>query len=93
MAPLDRLLAPGGSREDALAISTGRILLVEARGQSPAQSFAAYIPKAVSQAIALLKCAKYVRIFYFIQLSECCLPALRRSASVYLMGSPGCSSS
>ncbi|KAF8195052.1 hypothetical protein BJ912DRAFT_958115 [Pholiota molesta] len=58
----DRLLAPGGSREDALAISTGRMLLVEARGQSPEQSFATYIPKAVSQAIAVLKCANLAEV-------------------------------
>lgn len=54
----DRLLAPGGSREDAFDISKGRLFLVEAKRQSLEQSLVAYIPEAVSQAIALLKSAK-----------------------------------
>jgi hypothetical protein len=58
MAFSDRLLAPGGSRDDALDISKGRLLLVEAKRQSLEQSLISYIPEAVSQAIALLKSAK-----------------------------------
>ncbi|GLB44047.1 hypothetical protein LshimejAT787_1502310 [Lyophyllum shimeji] len=53
----DRLLAPGGSREDAFEIAKGRLFLVEAKRQSLQQSLVAYIPEAVSQAIALLKSA------------------------------------
>jgi len=53
----DRLLAPGGSRDDAFDISKGRLLLVEAKRQSLEQTLVSYIPEAVSQAIALLKTA------------------------------------
>jgi hypothetical protein len=53
----DRLLAPGGSREDAFDISKGRLFLVEAKHQSLEQSLVSYIPEAVSQAIALLRSA------------------------------------
>ena len=60
MAFSDRLLAPGGSREDAFDISKGRLFLVEAKRQSLEQSLVSYIPEAVSQAIALLKSAKCV---------------------------------
>jgi len=51
----DRLLAPGGSREDVFDISKGRLFLVEAKRQSLEQSLVSYIPEAVSQAIALLR--------------------------------------
>jgi hypothetical protein len=60
-----RLLAPGGSREDAFRISRGRLFLVEAKPQSIEQSLISYIPEAVSQAIALLKSAKCVSTYYF----------------------------
>lgn len=53
----DRLLAPGGSREDAFEIAKGRLFLVKAKRRSLEQSLVAYIPEAVSQAIALLKSA------------------------------------
>ncbi|PPQ66531.1 hypothetical protein CVT26_009504 [Gymnopilus dilepis] len=53
----DRLLAPGGSREDAFEISKGFMFLVQAKRQSLKQSLVSHIPEAVSQAIALLKSA------------------------------------
>ncbi|KIJ42161.1 hypothetical protein M422DRAFT_60388 [Sphaerobolus stellatus SS14] len=53
----DRLLAPGGSREDTFNIAKGCLFLVAAKCQSSVQSLASYIPEAVSQAIALLKSA------------------------------------
>ncbi|KDR68489.1 hypothetical protein GALMADRAFT_104694 [Galerina marginata CBS 339.88] len=53
----DRLLTPGGSRDDAFDISKGLLLLVEAKRQSLEQSLVSYIPEAVSQAIALWKSA------------------------------------
>ncbi|KAF8961191.1 hypothetical protein BDZ97DRAFT_1921569 [Flammula alnicola] len=54
----DRLLGPGGSRDDAFDIAKGRLfLVVEAKCQSLEQTFVSYIPEAVSQAIALLKSA------------------------------------
>jgi hypothetical protein len=52
----DRLLAPGGSRDDA----QDRLLLVEAKRQSLEKSLVSYIPEPVSQAIALLKYEKYI---------------------------------
>ena len=89
MAFSDRLLAPGGSRDDAFDISKGRLFLVEAKCQSLEQSLVSYIPEAVSQAIGLLRSAKCVDIAYFTSSSEHCLPAFKRSASVYLMGRRG----
>ncbi|KJA14949.1 hypothetical protein HYPSUDRAFT_149754 [Hypholoma sublateritium FD-334 SS-4] len=65
----DRLLGPGGSRvrgNDALNISKGRMLLVEAKRPSSEDSFISCIPEAVSQAIALLKSAKYVSTGYIL---------------------------
>ncbi len=56
----DRLLLPGASRDDAIEISNGRLFLVEAKRQNLEQSLKFCIPEAVSQAIALLKSAKYV---------------------------------
>ncbi|KAL4251082.1 hypothetical protein ABKN59_005641 [Abortiporus biennis] len=53
----DRLLSPGGSREDAFDISKGRLFLVQAKRQSLEETLVLYIPEAVSQAIALLKTA------------------------------------
>jgi len=53
----DRLLAPGGSRDDAFEIANGSLFLVEAKRQSLEQNLISYIPEAVSQAIALLKSA------------------------------------
>ncbi|KAF8068651.1 hypothetical protein FPV67DRAFT_1780144 [Lyophyllum atratum] len=53
----DRLLTPGGSREDAFEIAKGRLFLVQSKRQRLQQSFVAYIPNAVSQAIAILKSA------------------------------------
>ncbi|KAF8965485.1 hypothetical protein BDZ97DRAFT_1658993 [Flammula alnicola] len=54
----DRLLGPGGSRDDAFDIAKRRLfLVVEAKCQSLEQTFVSYIPEAVSQAIALLKSA------------------------------------
>jgi hypothetical protein len=62
----DRLLGPGGSREDAFEISKGRLFLVEAKRQSLEQNLASYIPEAVSQASALLKSARRRHcLFYF----------------------------
>ncbi|KAF5322609.1 hypothetical protein D9619_001348 [Psilocybe cf. subviscida] len=49
------LLAPVGPRFDPFSISKGRLLLVGAKRQSQSQEFTAHVPKAVSQAIALLK--------------------------------------
>jgi len=70
MAFSDRLLAPGGSRDDAFDISKGRLFLVEAERQSLSNtSLVPYIPEAVSQAIALLKSAKYVRTVYLLHLN------------------------
>lgn len=69
MAFSDRLLAPGGSRDDALEISKGRLLLVEAKRQSLEQGLVTYIPEAVSQAIALLKSAKYASTAYLLHLN------------------------
>jgi hypothetical protein len=84
------LLGCGGSRaEDAFAISKGRILFVKAKRQKPEPGLIPYTQEAVSQAIALLKPAKYVGIFCFISLSEYRLPAFQKSVSVYLIGSPG----
>ena len=57
MAFSDRLLAPGGSRDDAFDISKGRLFLVEAKRQSLEQSLVSYIPEVISQAIALPKSA------------------------------------
>src|SRR3984885_4528490 len=87
----DRLLAPGGSREDAFDISQGRLFLVEAKRQSLEQSLVSYIPEAVSQAIALLRSAKYADTSSFTSLSQNCFPGLQRSISVYLMGRHGSS--
>jgi len=53
----DRLLGPGGSREDAFEIAKGRLFLVEAKRQSLKQELVSHIPEAVSQAIALLRSA------------------------------------
>jgi len=53
----DRLLAPGGSRDDAFEIANGRLFLVEAKRQGPDRTLVSYIPEAVGQAIALLKSA------------------------------------
>jgi len=57
----DRLLSPGGSREDAFEISQGRLFLVEAKRQSR-ESIASHIPEAVSHAIALLKSANLTEV-------------------------------
>lgn len=51
----DRLVAPGGSREDASDISQGRLFLVGAKRQSLEQSLVSYIPETFSQTIALLR--------------------------------------
>jgi hypothetical protein len=85
----DRLLAPGGSREDAFDISKGHLFLVEAKRQSLEQTLVSYIPEAVSQAIALLRSAKCINTYCFTYSSEYCLPAFKRSVSVYLMGRCG----
>lgn len=59
----DRLLCPGGSRlEDALYISQGYLFFIEAKHQSLEKS---YIPKAVSQAIALLRSTRCVNTACF----------------------------
>ena len=89
MAFSDRLLAPGGSREDAFDISKGRLFLVEAKRQSLEQSLVSYIPEAVSQAIALLRSAKCVGSACFTSSSEHCLLASKRFVSVYRMGRRG----
>lgn len=60
MAFLDRLLLPGASRDDAFEIANGRLFLVEAKRQNLEQALKHCIPEAVSQAIALIKSAKYV---------------------------------
>lgn len=90
----DRLLAPGGTREDAFDIAKGRLFLVEAKRQSHEQSLVSYIPEAIAQAIALLKSEKYVAFACSTSSSEHCplLLVFRRSASVYLMGRHGFSS-
>ena len=90
MAFSDRLLAPGGSRDDAFDISKGRLFLVEAKRQSLEQSLVSYIPEAVSQAIALLKSAKYVSTVYLLHLNFF-FPVFLKSVSVYLTGSHGLS--
>jgi hypothetical protein len=66
----DRLLAPGGSRDDAFEIANGRLFLVEAKRQGPDRTLVSYIPEAVGQAIALLKSAKYVSLACFTSPSE-----------------------
>ena len=58
MAFSDRLLGPGGSREDAFEIAKGRLFLVKAKRQSLKQELVSHIPEAVSQAIALLRSAE-----------------------------------
>ncbi|KAI9455763.1 hypothetical protein BJY52DRAFT_1204909 [Lactarius psammicola] len=55
----DRLLASGGSREDAFEIASGRLFLVEVKRQGLEQCLISYIPEAVSQAIVQLESAKY----------------------------------
>lgn len=67
MSYLDRLLLPGGSREDTFHISKGCLFLVEAKRQNPEPALATYTPVAVSQAIALLKTAKYVAVLCLLQ--------------------------
>ena len=58
MAFSDRLLTPGGSRDDVFEIATHCFLLVEGKRQSGERTLISYIPEAVSQAIAVLKSAK-----------------------------------
>ena len=55
---LDRLLAPGGSRDDAFEIANGRLFLVKAKRQGFERTLTHHIPEVVGQAIALLKSAK-----------------------------------
>jgi hypothetical protein len=54
----DRLLAFGGSRDDAFGIRNGCLFLFEAKRQSLERTLISYISEAVSQAIAVLKSAK-----------------------------------
>ncbi|PPQ81584.1 hypothetical protein CVT25_013423 [Psilocybe cyanescens] len=54
---LNRLVGPGGSRGNAINISKGRLLLVQAKYKSSEENLVSHIPEAVSQAIALLKSA------------------------------------
>jgi hypothetical protein len=89
----DRLLGPGGSREDAFEIANNLLLLVEAKCQSLEQSLIACIPEAVSQAIALLKSIQCVSTACFTLSSEHGIPAFQRSVSVYPMGKHDFSSS
>ena len=65
---LRRLLAPGGSREDAFKIAKGSLFLVEAKRQGSERTLVSYVPEAVGQAIALLKSAKVRQLclLYFV---------------------------
>jgi hypothetical protein len=66
---LDRLLALGGSRRDALKISKGHLIFVKFKGQGLERSLLSYIPEAVSQGIALLRSTKCVNILILIFLN------------------------
>lgn len=70
MAFSDRLLGPGGPRDDAFEITKGYLFLVQAKGQGLTQNLVSYILEAVSQAIALLKSAKCVSPACFISSYE-----------------------
>ena len=61
----DRLLAPGGSREDAFKIAKGCLFLVEAKRQGSRTDLGLLCSGTVGQAIALLKSAKYVSLVCF----------------------------
>ncbi len=65
--------------EAAFDIANGRLFLVGTKRQSLEQSLISHIPEAVSQAIALLKSAKYVSTVCFTSSSEHCLLAFQRS--------------
>lgn len=58
MVFLDRFL--GGSTPDVFHLSKGRLLIVEARREGLELTYD--VPKAVSQAIAMLKTTKYVTV-------------------------------
>jgi hypothetical protein len=86
MAFSDRLISPGGSREDAFNISKGCLFFIKAKRQSLEQS---HIPEAVSRAVVLLRSTKCVNTVCLTSLFAHCLPAFQRSISVYLMGRHG----
>jgi hypothetical protein len=68
------------------------LFLVEAK-RLGVQSFTSFIPKAVGQAIALLKVSGYVItccVAFKFSLNQC-FPAFRPSVSVFLTGGFGCS--
>ena len=66
----DRLLIPGGSRDDAFEIANGRLFLVAAKYQGLERTLISYIPEAVGQAITLLKSEKYVSLACFTSSSD-----------------------
>lgn len=81
----DHLMAPGGSRNDAFDTAQGRFMsLVQVKYQNSDQTLASYIPEAVSQAIALLKSAKYVDDFSPISSSEHHLSTFQSSRGSFL---------
>ena len=49
----DRLLGVDNSRDDALALSQSRFVLIEAKRQNDGESLASSMPEAVGQAIAV----------------------------------------
>jgi hypothetical protein len=60
MAFSARVVGPGGSREESFRFAKGQLLLVQAKRLSLGQTFIESVPEVVSQAITVLKCAKYV---------------------------------
>jgi hypothetical protein len=87
MAFSARVVDPGGSREESFRFAKGQLLLVQAKRLSLGQTFIESVPEVVSQAITVLKCAKYVGTT--CSTSSIPLAAFPRSVSVYLMGRNG----
>ena len=65
-----RLVGPGGSREGSFRFAKGHLLLVQAKHLSLGQTFIECAPEAISQAVALLKSAKYASTACFTLSSE-----------------------
>ncbi|KAF8555271.1 hypothetical protein OG21DRAFT_1411149, partial [Imleria badia] len=66
----DRVLGPGGSRQDTFDLLQGCLLLVEAKYQSPEETIVSFIPEAVSQATTLLRSTKHALENSDLQLRE-----------------------
>ena len=90
-AALDRLLAPHVSSEDALKFATGCLFLAEVEHKHEWNSLIDSTPKAVSQAVALLKSTKCVELllpsalFFELFITS----VLLKSVSASLMASSG----